>query len=59
MHEAMTSLRENNETETFKCENSDKEFKNNKINSVHNSQKDHKCDSCGKPFSIAQYLKIK
>ena len=27
------------------------------INSVHNGQKDHKCDSCGKAFSQAGNLK--
>ena len=27
------------------------------INSVHNGQKDHKCDSCGKAFSLAGDLK--
>ena len=27
------------------------------INSVHNGQKDHKCDSCGKAFSRAGHLK--
>ena len=27
------------------------------INSVHNGQKDHKCDSCGKAFSKASKLK--
>ena len=27
------------------------------IDSVHNVQKDHKCDSCGKAFSSARYLK--
>ena len=27
------------------------------INSVHNSQKDYKCDSCGKAFSLAGDLK--
>ena len=29
----------------------------NHINAVHNSQKDHKCDSCGKAFSEAGSLK--
>ena len=28
------------------------------INSVHNGQKDYKCDSCGKALSRAQSLKI-
>ena len=27
------------------------------INAVHNGQKDHKCDSCGKAFSQAGHLK--
>ena len=27
------------------------------FSSLHNGQKDHKCDSCGKTFSWAQYLK--
>ena len=27
------------------------------INSVHNGQKDHKCESCGKLFSVARNLK--
>ena len=27
------------------------------INGVHNGQKDHKCDSCGKSFSSAQMMK--
>ena len=27
------------------------------INSVHNGQKDHKCESCGEPFSLADSLK--
>ena len=28
------------------------------INAVHKGQKGHKCDSCGKAISSAQYLKI-
>ena len=28
------------------------------INSVHNGEKDHKCDSCEKAFSRAGHLKI-
>ena len=27
------------------------------MNAVHNGQKDHKCDSCGKAFSLAGVLK--
>ena len=29
----------------------------NHINAVHNSQKDHKCESCGNTFSQAGHLK--
>ena len=27
------------------------------INSIHNGQKDNKCDTCGKRFSISGYVK--
>ena len=29
------------------------------INSIHNGQKDNKCDTCGKGSSISGYVKIR
>ena len=57
----MTSIRENNETETFKGEISDKEFHNNKVlqqnlQIVHN-ENEYPCNVCGKTFTGARNLK--
>ena len=32
-------------------------YSNQRIDLVHESQKDHKCDSCGRAFSSAMILK--
>ena len=41
----------------FCSKNITKKYMRDHINSVHNVQKDHKCDSCGKAFSKAGNLK--